>query len=80
MTSTTCPHCNADLRGSPILPEHQEHYGGETHYSRAVGIEVRGVYDGVLFWQCPDCHGTWHRFPEDHWLRHRAVPYITAPT
>lgn len=25
------------------------------------GIEVRGVYDGVLFWVCSDCAHAWPR-------------------
>lgn len=55
----TCPHCGADLRG-PKIPN------SDRHYSRRIGIEVRGVYDGVLFWQCPDCGGKQNRWPEDH--------------
>lgn len=27
-----------------------------------IGVEIQGVYDGVLFWACPDCHGTWNRW------------------
>lgn len=45
-------------------------------YQRKIGIEIRGVYDGVLFWQCPDCGGRWHRFPEGHDLRQRALEYV----
>jgi Zn-finger nucleic acid-binding protein len=54
-----CPHCDADLRGKPI-PEGQRHPGGAAHYSNAIGVEIRGVRDGVLFWACPKCNGTWH--------------------
>ena len=32
--------------------------GIENH---VVGIEIQGVYDGVLFWQCADCGARWHR-------------------
>lgn len=28
-----------------------------------IGIEIRGLYDGVLFWLCPYCTHRWHRFP-----------------
>lgn len=58
----TCPHCGVDLR----LGE----------YFRVFGVEVPGVYDGALFWQCPDCAGRWHRFPEGHSLRERAEGYV----
>jgi hypothetical protein len=70
-----CPHCGADLNGD-LIPESARYWGSGTHYGREIGIEVRGVYDGVLFWQCPDCGGKWHRFPEDHWLRSRAERHI----
>lgn len=40
-------------------------YGeGTTHFSRVIGHEVRGVYDGVLFWSCPDCGKAWPRFTD----------------
>lgn len=38
-------------------------YGEETtHFLRVMGHEVRGVYDGVLFWSCPDCQMAWPRW------------------
>jgi len=45
-----------------------------------VGVEVPGVYDGVLYWECPDCGAAWHRWTEgfgstDHY-RVAAQPYI----
>lgn len=43
----------------------QECYGDDTkHFSRLIGIEYRGKYDGVWEWQCPDCKKTWPRFLE----------------
>jgi hypothetical protein len=60
-----CPRCGSDQRG-------------ENEGSRTIGIEVRGAYDGVLFWQCPDCDGRWHRFPEGHYLRLCAESFVTA--
>jgi hypothetical protein len=41
-----------------------------------LGVEVRGKYDGILYWECPDCEHTWHRWPEGHYLRTRADPYV----
>lgn len=57
-----CPICFSDLTGEPIPQEYLSFYGGKTHYSRMIGEEVRGVYDGVLIWHCPDCGGMWPRF------------------
>ena len=42
----------------------------------AIGIEITGAYDGVLFWQCGVCQRPWHRFPEGHYLRVRAEQYV----
>ena len=74
-----CPSCKRSLRGQRIPTEYLEagSYGewdGVTprYYSQKIGIEVRGVYDGVLFWKCPFCAHEWHRWPEGHALRARA--------
>lgn len=40
------------------------------------GVEVRGVYDGVLFWSCIACGARWHRFEEGSALRTRAEPFV----
>lgn len=34
----------------------------ERFFSRKVGYDIRGVYDGVLIWGCPDCGHFWPRF------------------
>jgi hypothetical protein len=34
-----------------------------------VGIEVRGVYDGVLINRCVDCTHMWPRFSQENWER-----------
>jgi hypothetical protein len=28
------------------------------------GVEVRGAYDGVLYWECSACHHMWPRFSD----------------
>lgn len=74
-----CPHCKADLTGEPIPQEYLDagyYAAGSTHYSRKIGVEVSGLYDGILFWQCPDCKGRWHRFGPDHVLHQRAAAFI----
>lgn len=64
--SSSCPHCASNL----IYEKNSR------MYERTIGVEVRGVYDGVLFWQCPDCAGRWHRWPEQHPYRELAERYI----
>lgn len=36
-------------------------------WKHKMGIEVRGVYDGVLIWKCPFCKHMWPRFSYDQW-------------
>lgn len=47
----------------------------ERFFSRTIMVEVRGVYDGGLYFQCPDCHGAWHRWDSLD-MRRKAQPYI----
>lgn len=47
-----CPKCNADF---------SYEVDGKT-YSRRIGVEVQGLYDGVAYWKCPDCGHNWQRF------------------
>jgi len=40
-----------------------ESYGDENaRFSRLIGVEIRGYYDGVCKWKCPDCNKEWDRF------------------
>lgn len=71
-----CPHCGNSLQGNPIPEDQLSNYGGATHYRREVGVEVRGVYDGTLYWQCPDCEGAWHRFSKGDARYTAAMPYV----
>jgi len=41
-----------------------------------VGVEVRGVYDGVLFWECIEDGTRWHRHPQGSPYRGRAQKYL----
>lgn len=49
-----CEHCGVSLLAEPVAAD-------EVHYMRQVGFEVPGVYDGILFWACPDCFYAWPR-------------------
>ena len=43
------------------------------------GFEVRGVYDGVLYWQCSKCGHAWNRWDERAGRRfYAAESYVTA--
>jgi len=47
-------------------------------FDRVVGIEISGVYDGILFWCCSACGRSFQRWPEDHGLHARAQLFIDA--
>lgn len=40
-----------------------------------IGVEVRGVYDGILYWVCGDCRTRLHRWPEGHRLNKATWAY-----
>lgn len=57
------PSCECSLQGSPIPEDFRlkGYHGDATHYSRVIGVNIRGEYDGVLYWTCPDCGFAWPR-------------------
>lgn len=40
----------------------KEYYRPPYRWSRLQGIEDPMKYDGISYWQCPDCKTTWNRF------------------
>jgi hypothetical protein len=70
-----CPHCMSDLKGDAVPDKYQHWYGEITHYNRAIMVEIPGVYDGGLFYQCPDCGGRWPRFSKGR-LHEAAKKYV----
>lgn len=62
-TTRFCPECNADWRGAQI-PEKTRHLyaSNDGYFSRLIGVEILGGYDGVDHWLCPDCKATFKRF------------------
>jgi len=62
---TVCPKCLTDL---------EYEVDGHT-YSKVAGVEVRGVYDGALYWAHWQCFA-WQRWPENHRLYDRAQETI----
>lgn len=61
--SESCPECKSSWVGDPIPEKHLHLYGHHNgHSSRLIGVEILGKYDGVSYWQCPDCKATWNRW------------------
>lgn len=50
----------------------------DADFDRVVGIEITGIYDGVLFWRCYACGRSFQRWPEDHGLHAKAQSFIDA--
>lgn len=77
-----CPYCGVSLLGEPLSAETlaaqtldtMKEFGMPTHLRREIGRGgLHPIYQGVLFWECPDCGGQWHRFTiasrEHHWAK-----------
>ena len=74
-----CPHCAADLRGTALPAEYLPYFTkGATHFSRKIGVEHPDLYDGVLYWRCPDCGGAWQRYTAGSPLYASAARCIAA--
>ena len=54
----TCPKCSANFQGDEIPEKYLDLYGGETRYSRVIGIHSWEL-DAVVAWACPDCGHRW---------------------
>lgn len=60
---SVCPQCHANFRGEDISPANRASFGGETHYSRVIGV-YDDAADATVSWQCPDCGYAWARTGE----------------
>ena len=78
MDLSHCPHCASSQQGEKIAEKHLHYYNGLTHYSRTIGVNILGAYDGVLFWKCPDCNFAWQRWSEGTFQHARAIPHIES--
>lgn len=67
-----CPHCGADFH------EQYEDNGQMVMGSKVQGYVIQDVYDGVLYWVCPDCQIAFHRWSDldDPRLKKLAEPFI----
>lgn len=43
-----------------------------------IGIQIQGVYDGVLFWECEQCGTRWHRWNEGTRQHAAAAEHVAA--
>ena len=41
-----------------------------------VGVELRGIFDGVCYWWCPVCDRRVHRFPETDPIHARVQTFM----
>ena len=59
MPKERCDNCDADLTAG--------------QYSKVIGVEIPGVYDGVLYWECPYCWYAWPRVFGSLTLDHKST-------
>lgn len=90
VTSRTlrCPRCLSSWDGGPIPEKYHEHYSPPYRWSKLIGIEIQGLYDGIHHWQCPCCNTTFPRYHESadgvaltrmfHDEAHRVTGYKTV--
>lgn len=61
--------CWKDMSDEQIEKEMKESYSPPYRWSRKIGIELDynhpKHYDGISYWQCPDCKTTFNRFTGD---------------
>lgn len=60
----TCPKCSSSWDAGEIPEKHRHCYSPPYRYSRLIGVEISALYDGVWYWQCPDCDARFPRFEE----------------
>lgn len=65
-----CPINGCDTKGEPIPNTDPQRW-----YSKVIGNEIPGLYDGVAFWTCPVCGASWHRFATDSSLQRRVADW-----
>ena len=61
-----CPRCLSNWVGDPIPEQNRHLYGKHTHFSKLIGVEIPGRYDGVHHWMCPQCRTTFPRWYESY--------------
>lgn len=77
-----CPHCGLNLNGGLIADvvgeEVARSYEG-AFWRREIGVEVPEVYDGTLYYRCPECGGEWHRWSESSGFQEKANEHMKLP-
>jgi uncharacterized C2H2 Zn-finger protein len=61
----SCPACGVGLT----------YLKNGNRINRSIAVEVVGVYDGTLFYRCPDCGHDWHEW-SDPSMQAKALPHM----
>ena len=59
-----CPECNESWDAGDIPEKSRQHYSPPYKWSKLMGIEIEGGYDGISIWECPFCKTQWDRFTD----------------
>jgi hypothetical protein len=64
-----CPVCKGLWDGGPVPKKYRKFYSAPYRFSRLVGVEIPEKYDGISYWECPDCKTQW-----DRWTNLQVLP------
>ena len=53
---------NDDISDEDLNSRIERWFAPPYRFSKLIGIEIQGEYDGISYWQCPFCKTTWDRF------------------
>jgi len=56
----------AGMSDAELEVEVKKCYGPPYRWGREIGIEIQGGYDGISYYQCPDCSALFDRFTGKH--------------
>ena len=59
-----CPKCLSSWDGGSIPEKSWSLYSPPYRWSKLIGVEVLGKYDGVHHWECPCCRQEFPRWIE----------------
>lgn len=60
-----CPECGESWDAGDIPKKDRKNYSEPFKWSKLVGIEIRGGYDGISQYECPFCKAKWDRWTEE---------------
>lgn len=72
------------VRSPPMTADPPEMRCPHCDNDSVLGVIITAIHDGILYWQCEICEGTWHRFSDEidprlHWLAQKFMARERPP-